>query len=79
MPGITGTPAAAADIRSRDYSSLDLTPDQHERLRGRACARCGGREGLEAGGHAYTLCRGGGRLGWPVKVCVSCRQSGASR
>ncbi|MFR9676897.1 hypothetical protein [Streptomyces sp. TR02-1] len=62
-----------ADIRA---ATIDLaagtTADLRRRLRGQACAACGQTGPLRPGGHAYTLGRDGGRLGWPVRVCPTC-------
>lgn len=65
------------DVRSRPLDPLEITPEQHVRLQGRACARCGFRGGLRPAGYAYTISERDGRLGWPVKVCESCTQAGA--
>lgn len=64
------------DVRALDLDGRHLTADQRERLHGRACARCGGRDGLRPAGYAYVLMRGS-RYGYPVRVCGGCPTWGA--
>lgn len=65
------------DIRGGVLDSLSLTHSDNAALHGLACARCRGTAGLRPGGFAYTLCREGGCLGWPVRVCGACPAWGA--
>lgn len=62
---------AAADIRAQVHDLLRMTPDESQRLHGKACARCNSTKGLRDGGLAYTASgpNGESRLGWQVKVC----------
>lgn len=73
----TGALRMTGDVRSHALDPLEITPEQHARLRGQACARCGHRHGLRPAGYAYTISEGVGRLGWAVKVCESCERAGA--
>ncbi len=73
----TGASRTTGDVRSHALDLVEITPEQHARLRGEACARCGHRDGLRRAGYAYTISEGAGRLGWAVKVCESCERAGA--
>lgn len=45
---------AAADIRAQVHDPLRMTPDESQRLHGKACARCSSGKGLRDSGLAYT-------------------------
>ncbi len=77
MEATVGALRATRDVRSRPLDPLEITPEEHARLRGQACARCGHRHGLRPAGYAYTISEGAGRLGWAVKVCEGCERAGA--
>ncbi|MCX4457238.1 hypothetical protein OOK58_35350 [Streptomyces sp. NBC_01728] len=63
-----------SDLRTGTHDPLRLPYESWRRLYGLACVRCGGGQGLEPCGHAYTQHPDGGRLGWAVQICADCER-----
>ena len=66
--------APCSDLRIGTHDPLRLPYESWRRLYGLACVRCGGGQGLQPCGHAYTQHLDGGRLGWAVQICADCER-----